>query len=258
MKRILITGKNSYIGKSFEKYISQYNGYETDTIDMLTDEWKKRNFEGFDTVLHIAGIAHIKETKENAELYYKVNRDLAFETAKKARESGVGQFIFLSSMSVYGMITGVITPDTNPAPVTNYGKSKLEAEMLIKSLDCPDFKTAVLRPPMVYGEGAKGNYRLLEKFVRISPVFPDIENKRSMVHIDTLCECIKEIADKNLSGYFFPQESDYICTSKMVLDIAAKNGKNIHLVKWFNPIIRHIHSHVIDKLFKNLIYKDME
>ena len=107
----------------------------------------------------MAGIAHIKETKENAELYYKVNRDLAIETAKKAKAQGVKQFVFLSTMSVYGMETGVITKETIPHPKNNYGKSKLQAEEKILSLSDEDFKVCIIRPPMVYGEGCKGNYQ---------------------------------------------------------------------------------------------------
>src|SRR5690606_7124221 len=109
-------------------------------------------------VIHVAGIAHVKETKENADLYYKVNRDLAFEVAKKAKNEGVKQFIFLSSMSVYGIETGIIKINTPTNPKTNYGRSKLEAEELISSIESDSFKVAILRPPMIYGKGCKGNY----------------------------------------------------------------------------------------------------
>ena len=127
MKKILITGANSYIGTSFEKYIKENypNDYIVDTVDMIDDSWREKNFSGYDSVFHVAGIAHQKETKENAHLYYEVNRDLAIETAKKAKSDGAKRFIFLSSMSVYGMDTGVITRETEPNPKSNYGKSKL-------------------------------------------------------------------------------------------------------------------------------------
>ncbi|MBQ8448191.1 MAG: NAD-dependent epimerase/dehydratase family protein, partial [Clostridia bacterium] len=160
MKRILITGANSYIGTSFENYMKQWvDEYSVDTVDMIDGTWREKDFGEYDVVFHVAGIAHKKETKENAELYYKVNRDLAIETAKKAKKDGVKQFIFLSSMSVYGMDTGVITKDTVPTPKSNYGKSKLQAEEGMKELADDDFKICTIRPPMVYGEGCKGNYQ---------------------------------------------------------------------------------------------------
>lgn len=108
-KRILITGENSYIGSSFANWLQQWpEDYAVDTVDMIDDGWKNRSFAGYDVVFHVAGIAHIKETSQNAELYYQVNRDLAFEVAEKAKKDGVNQFIFVSSMSVYGLEQGVI------------------------------------------------------------------------------------------------------------------------------------------------------
>ena len=181
MKNILITGANSYVGTSFEKWLSQWpDKYHVDTIDMIDGTWREKSFAGYDAVFHVAGIAHRKETKQNAHLYYEVNRDLAIETAKKAKAEGVSQFIFMSSMSVYGMETGVITRDTVPNPKNHYGKSKFEAEQGITALEDESFRVAVLRPPMIYGKGCKGNYQKLAKLARITPVFPDIENKRSM------------------------------------------------------------------------------
>ena len=128
MKKILITGANSYIGTSFEKYLKENypDEYIVDTVDMIDGSWREKSFAGYDSVFHVAGIAHQKETKKNAHLYYEVNRDLAVETAKKAKSEGVKQFIFLSSMSVYGMDTGVITKETKPNPKSNYGKSKFQ------------------------------------------------------------------------------------------------------------------------------------
>ena len=102
MKRILITGAGSYIGNSFIRYMQQFPGqYQTEAVDMIDGSWREKSFAGFDAVYHVAGIAHIRETTENAHLYYEVNRDLAVETARKAKADGVPQFIFLSSMSVY-------------------------------------------------------------------------------------------------------------------------------------------------------------
>ncbi|MBE5817407.1 MAG: NAD-dependent epimerase/dehydratase family protein, partial [Clostridiales bacterium] len=186
MKKILITGANSYIGTSFEKYINENysDKYTVDTVDMIDGTWREKDFSSYDSVFHVAGIAHQKETKENAPLYYKVNRDLVIEAAKKAKNDGVKQFVFLSSMSVYGMETGVITEDTLPSPKSNYGKSKLQAEEELDKIQSEGFVIAKIRPPMVYGEGCKGNYQTLIKIARKLPFFPDYENQRSMIHID--------------------------------------------------------------------------
>lgn len=171
--------------------MKQYGGYQIDTVDMIGDAWHMHDFSKYDAVFHVAGIAHIKETKKNAPLYYKVNRDLTIETAETAKKNGVKQFILLSSMSVYGLTTGTITKDTIPAPKSNYGKSKLEADIEIIKIADSSFKVAIMRPPMVYGKGCKGNYQLLRKAALRLPLFPDIENKRSMIYIDTLCERVE-------------------------------------------------------------------
>ena len=256
MKKILITGANSYIGTSFEKYMEQFgNDYSIDTVDMIGDSWKSKSFSGYDSVFHVAGIAHQKETLENAHLYYEVNRNLAVATAKKAKREGVKQFILLSSMSVYGMETGVISKNTVPHPKSHYGKSKLQADEIIVKLDRDTFKVAILRPPMVYGDGCKGNYQRLRSFALKSPIFPDYPNKRSMVYIDNLCAFVKSVIDENKYGLFFPQDVEYVNTSKMVKEIATENGKHIRMTKLFNPFIRIAPFGIVKKVFGSLIYE---
>lgn len=255
MKKILITGKNSYIGRSFIEYCEKNQiDFEIDELDTHGEEWKGFDFSPYDSVFHVAGIAHIRETKENEHLYYEINRDLAFEIAKKSKEDGVRQFIFLSTMSVYGLETGVITEDTPTKPKNAYGRSKLEAEKLIKSLKSNTYSIAIIRPPMVYGEGCKGNYQKLSRLARITPIFPDIENKRSMIYIDNLSSLIRTIIKNQSDGLFLPQNSEYVNTSKMVQLIAEAHGKKIFITKLFNPILKKINSQVIDKVFGSLIY----
>ena len=256
MKNILITGANSYIGTSFENYLKKWaNEYNVDTVDMIDGSWKNKNFSKYDIVFHVAGIAHKKETKENTELYYKVNRDLAYEVAKKAKTEGIKQFIFLSSMSVYGMETGIIRKDTIPSPKSSYGKSKFQAEELLKSLQDSRFIIAILRPPMIYGIGCKGNYVKLEKFALKSPIFPNIKNKRSMLHIGNLCEFVKKIIDKDGGGLFLPQNEEYVCTSDMVREIAKAHGKKIYMIKLFNPLLRILKFSIVNKVFGDLVYE---
>ena len=238
MKKILITGANSYIGMSFEKYMAKWpEKYQVDTVDMIDGTWRQKDFSGYDAVFHVAGIAHQKETEENAPLYYKVNRDLAVETAKKAKADGVKQFVFLSTMAVYGMEEGAINLATVPCPVSHYGKAKWEAEQQMAPLNGDGFTVTIMRPPMVYGDGCKGNYQSLVKFAEKLPIFPDYENKRSMIHIDRLCWFVKEIVDQRQDGLVLPQDEEYACTCHMVLQIAESMGKNMRLWKLLNPAV---------------------
>lgn len=262
MKKILITGANSYIGMSFEKYINDNypNDYTVDTVDMIDGSWRKKDFSGYDSVFHVAGIVHQKETKENAEQYYRINRDLAIETAKKAKADGAKQFIFLSSMSVYGMDTGVITKETVPVPKSNYGKSKLLAENCISEFESDDFKICTLRPPMVYGKGCKGNFQTVVKIVKKYPVFPKINNERSMIYIDNLSSFVKLCIDGELSGLYFPQNKEYVKTVDMAKNIAFK----LDIKRYFSAllgcgvyVIRPFIT-VAKKGFGTLIYRDTE
>ena len=259
MKKILITGAGSYIGTSFEKYMEQFgNNYSVDTVDMIGDSWKSVSFSGYDCVFHVAGIAHQKETLENAHLYYEVNRNLAIATAKKAKRDGVKQFILLSSMSVYGVETGVITKKTVPQPKSHYGKSKLQADEKIVKLDCDSFKVAILRPPMVYGKDCKGNYQRLRTFALKSPIFPDYPNKRSMVYIGNLCAFVKKTIDEEKSGLFFPQNAEYVNTSEMVRVIARLDNKKLFMPKIFNPFICLMRISIIKKVFGSLMYEKID
>src|SRR5699024_4187247 len=154
---VLITGVNSYVGNKFTEWMDNYpDDYEVEKISLRNDEWRKMSFSEYDTVLHVAGVAHQKETKRNAHIYYKVNRDLAFGVPRKSKNDGVDQFLFLSSMSVY-VLKKVVNNKFSPTkPKSDYGKSKLEAASLLNNLDKSDIKIAILRPPMTYGKKCKG------------------------------------------------------------------------------------------------------
>lgn len=265
MKRILITGANSYIGTSVEKYLAQWpEEYQVDTIDMKDGSWREKSFAGYDSVFHVAGIAHQDSgriTEERKQLYYKVNTDLTIETAKKAKAEGVGQFIFMSSIIVYGASAKmgekkVITRDTVPAPVGAYGDSKLQAEKGIDPLNDDKFKVCILRPPMIYGPGSKGNYPLLEKAALKLHLFPDITNERSILYIDGLCAFVRKVVDEQTAGICFPQNPEHVCTSQMVYEIAKAHGNKMRLTKVFNPILRLLSSRLslVDKVFGNLVY----
>jgi len=261
MKKILITGANSYIGTSLEKWLEKYpDEYLIDTVEMKEDSWKEKDFSEFDIVFHVAGIAHVSSDPKMEDLYYKVNRDLAIETAKKAKDDGVKQFIFMSSIIVYGdssCTKRVIDRNTIPTPSNFYGNSKLQAELDITPLESDEFKIVILRPPMIYGKGSKGNYPRLAKVALKLPIFPNIDNQRSMLHIDNLCEFIKVMIDNEENGLFFPQNKEYVKTSEMVRIIANAHGKKIRLVKIFNWPLKLMRRHIelVNKIFGNLIYE---
>ena len=260
MKRILITGANSYIGKSFDSYLKQWpDQYLVDTVDMIDGSWKEKSFAGYDAVYHVAGIAHSDHGKispERAQLYYKVNRDLAVDTAKKAKAEGVKQFIFMSSASVYGKSAPIgknkmITRDTPFSPENSYGDSKVQAEQGIMPLQSDDFKVVILRPPMIYGKGCKGNYTTLSTLAKKLPCFPYVDNKRSMLYIENLVEFVKLMVDNEEHGIFWPQNSEYTNTSQMVAMIAEVHGKRMILVKGFSWALKILSrmTALVDKAF---------
>lgn len=259
MKRILITGSGSYIGRAFGAYMGRFpEAYRADAISLRGAMWRTFDFSPYDVILHTAGLAHVRETARNRPIYYAVNRDLTVETAKKAKAEGMRQFIFLSSMSVYGLEEGVITPDTVPRPRTSYGKSKLEAENQLREMETPDFHVAILRPPMVYGEGCKGNYQALVKLAKVLPVCPDYENRRSMLSIERLCGFIKWVMDEDVGGLFCPQDPEYVCTCRMICELAGKGGREIPQTRWLNfvPALLRRFTKKGKKAFGSLVYQN--
>ena len=257
LKKILITGAGSYIGTSFEKWLSQWpEDYSVETVDMQQENWRDKSFAGFDAVFHVAGIAHRKETEKNAMLYQAVNCDLAVETAGKAKKAGVPLFIFLSSMSVYGLKTGMITQKTACMPTGPYGRSKLQAEQRLCELEDASFCVARLRPPMVYGPGCRGNYPRLRSLALRLPFFPNKANQRSMIYIENLCEFVRRLIDQPQSGLFFPQNMEYVSTAALVKNIAVCNGKKMRLTGIFNwGIFLLQKAEIVQKVFGSLTYE---
>lgn len=241
MKRVLITGANSYIGMSFENYAKKYyaDDLTVDTVDMIDGTWREKVFSEYDTVFHVAGIAHAdvgNVSEDVKKKYYAVNTDLAIETAQKAKAEGVKQFVFMSSMIVYGGMEH-ITKDTEPCPANFYGDSKWQADKGVRELQSDKFCVTVLRPPMIYGKDSKGNYLLLAKLAKALPVFPKVNNKRSMLYIENLCEFLCLIMKEPQSGVFFPQNRELVNTSDMVKQIAAASGHKMWVTSLLMPFV---------------------
>ncbi|MGM8213832.1 NAD-dependent epimerase/dehydratase family protein [Virgibacillus sp. W0430] len=236
MKRILITGSNSYIGTSFKKWVSQYpDEYSVDFISVRNDYWKRKSFSKYDVIFHTAAIVHVKE--KDTDKYFKINRDLTVELAEKAKREGVKQFIFLSTMGVYGTDIGYITKDTQPIPKTPYARSKYEAEQFLLGINSKDFNVSILRPPIVYGKDCPGNYTRLANMAIKLPFFPNIENERSMIYIDNLSEFIRILIDNSQGGIYFPQNKDYVNTTNLVMLIAKAHGREVRTLKGLNWMI---------------------
>lgn len=265
MKKILITGAGSYIGQSVENHLFQWpESYQVDTVDMVDGTWREYDFRGYDAVLHVAGLVHQPKTKNDpaqAQRYDRVNHLLAVETAQKAKSAGVRQFLFLSSASVYGLSAPLgkvvmITKDTPLNPTDNYGISKLKAEQGLQALAGADFRLAIIRPPMIYGKGCRGNYQAMAKLAKKLPVFPYVDNRRSMLYMDNLAECIRLLIDQEAEGIFCPQNEAYVNTSDMVSLIAHAKGKDILLIHGFTWALKLLRpfTGLVDKAFGSLCY----
>lgn len=242
MKRVLITGAGSFVGTSIEKWLLRVPGeFEVDTVDTMNEAWKGVDYTKYDSVFHVAGIAHVDPKPEMAPLYYKVNRDLAIEVAKWAKEHGVKQFIYMSSKIVYHAsksIKGdVTTIDTVPYPNDFYGDSKLQAEKGLNELACDSFKVANIRPPMIYGPGGKGNLQRLAWLATKTPLFPAWHNKRSMLAVDNLAEFVRQLILREMGGTFYPQNKDYADTVDIIRIFAKENGKKVWITRLFNPFV---------------------
>ena len=258
MIKVLIVGKDSYIGESFKRWLDQYSDrYSTEIVNPKNGEWKKADFSKFETVVSFAGIAHINNvTEEMRDMFYSVNRDLSIEIATWSKKQGVKHFIVFSSMNVYGDYCDCVTDRSAVHPSSFYGDSKLQGDIGISKLEDESFIVSYLRPPFVYGKGCKGNYNSISKIAKITPIFPSFKNKKSMIYIDNLCEFVRMIIDNQHGGVFTPQNKELVSTADLVREIAKTNGKHIVFISLFNWIIGPCmsFSKMIRKAFANDYY----
>ena len=242
MIRVLITGAGSYVGESVRKYIlSTSSDFQIDAVDTMGDNWKNADYSQYDVVYHVAGIAHVNADPKMEPLYYKVNRDLTIEVARAAKAAGVKQFIFMSSQIVFhesqSLKTEVLTSETKENPNGFYGDSKLQAELGIKPLEDENFKVCILRPCMIYGPNAKGNFPRLAKLATKVPLFPEWHNKRSMLYIDNLAEFVKQAVIRELSGTFSPQNRELADTVEIIRFFAKAAGHKVWITRLLNPFV---------------------
>ena len=253
---IAITGSSGFVGSNFIK-ISNYFGITE--VDLLTQKVNEISFVGIGSVLHLAALVHqMKGAPE--EQYFKVNRDLAYEVAKKAKADGVKQFVFMSTAKVFGESTsGKHAWDENSDcnPKDPYGKSKYEAERLLLGLQDENFKVAIVRSPLVYGVGVKANMYNLVKLINKFPVLPlgDINNRRSMVYVGNLVALLKHIIETQASGIFIAGDREPLSTTGLSKLISKASNRKVIFFKVpvvVRKLIGGIKPAIIDRLFGSL------
>lgn len=241
MKKVLIIGKNGFIAQNLYNWLISFKGdYKIKSITARNETWKNEDFSKYDVVINCSGLAHIKKILPKMEdNFYRINSELIFEIGKKAKSSGVKQIIHLSSMNVYGDFSLIINDKNKTNPEGCYGKSKLLGDQKLLSLEDPTFRVSIIRPPFVYGKNCPGNYNTVRKISKILPLFPNYNNKKSMIYIDNLCELIRLIIEDPLSkGIYTPQNRELVSTSTLIKTIAKSNNHPILMTRIFNPFIK--------------------
>tara|TARA_X000000950_G_C13920524_1_gene663128 strand:+ start:7926 stop:8825 length:900 start_codon:yes stop_codon:yes gene_type:complete len=207
MKRILLTGASGFLGSSLSsslekdnykisKYASKKNlKKKIMGKDFSKEILSKNELRNIDVVIHAAGIAHNKIKKVNEKTYFEINSETPKKIYKESSKANVKKFIFISS----------IKADYKKSPFLKksrdiYAESKLRAEYLLKN-EAKKLNTEliILRPALVYGPNPKGNLKNLEHIIRygLSWLIPEINNKKSLIHIDDFCDAVKFFIDKD-------------------------------------------------------------
>ena len=242
LKNVLVTGSNGYLGNSF---INQYkNKYKFENFSLLTQKLEDINFDSVDIVLHCAALVH------------EINVEYPLKLAKLAKENGVKQFVFISTIAVYGEEKEKLDENTICNPITPYGKSKLEAEKELLKLNDNNFVVSIIRPPMVYGKDAPGNIDSLVKLVKKLPIIPlgGIENKRSFISIQNLCHLIDVVIERQKAGVFLASDDELLSTSRLIELISKNLNKKVYLLKipFFESLLKLVKPSFHKRLYGSL------
>lgn len=235
--KILIIGKNSYIGDHIDEWLTKY-GHEVEQLDVLAEDWKAYDYSSYDAIVHVAGIVHRPDCKD-WNLYKSVNTDMPIAIAKRYKSlramNGLKSlYIYFSTMGVYDagkkLAPSVVDEKTPIIKEGNsmYGKSKAMAEDGLAELQDGTFNVAFVRPPSVYGKGCKGGYITgFTKIARLLPIIPRAyENAcQSFIYIDNLSECVRLIIENQLSGVFCPQDDETPNANRLLEVICKGIGK---------------------------------
>lgn len=228
---IVITGQNGYIARKLYAHLQNHCN-DVNLLDVRQDAWRHSDFSGTDSIIHLAGIVH-NSSKDPLE-FQRVNVDLTAALVRKAKDENVPQFIFISSMAVFGkddafMPLNEITAQTPLIPKTLYGKSKLSAEAEVAK--AYGERTCIVRPPMVYGENCTGNYGRLRNLVLRLKVVPRYENRRGMIYVYNLCELLRLLIENSGTGVFHPQDARLLPTYEISRLIGEENDISVHALR---------------------------
>ncbi|MFY9090194.1 NAD-dependent epimerase/dehydratase family protein [Arcobacter aquimarinus] len=253
MSKILITGSNGYLGSSF---INQHKDkHEFEKFSLLNQKLEDINFDNIDIVLHCAALVHQK-VEHSYEKYHDINVEYPVKLAKLAKQNGVKQFVFISTIAVYGEEEEKLDENNICNPVTPYGRSKLETEKELLKFSDDSFIVSIIRPPMVYGKNAPGNIDSLVKLVKKSPIIPlgSIENRRSFISIQNLCYVINEVIIQQKAGIFLVSDDEPLSTSRLIELIAKNLDKKIYLIKvpFFESLLKLVKPSFHKRLYGSL------
>ena len=253
MKKLLITGSNGYLASNF---LNQYKKvYDFEKFSLLNQKIEDINFDNIDIILHCAALVHQK-VEQPYEKYHEINVEYPVKLAKLAKQNSVKQFVFISTIAVYGEEKEKLDENTICNPITPYGKSKLEAEKGLLKLNDDSFIVSIIRAPMIYGKNAPGNIDSLIKLVKKLPIIPlgKIDNKRSFISIQNLCFIINKIITHQKAGIFLASDDEAISTSRLIELIAKNLDKKIYLVKipFFESLLKLVKPSFYKRLYGSL------
>lgn len=252
--KLLLTGSSGFIGSYFQ---SNYGDKcDIETFSFLKDDFDSLDLTQVDTVIHLSALVH-QMGGAAKEKYTKVNVDNTLALAQKAKQSGVKQFVFISSVKVYGEETDTpYTEVTKCEPQDDYGKSKLAAENLLMEMEDNNFIVSILRTPIVYGKGVKANILNLVKLVDKVPILPfgSISNRRSMVYIGNLCDMIERLYECKISGTFLAGDDQPVSTTGLIEIIAKVRNRQVVLlnIPLFPQLLKTVKPSFYKRLYESL------
>jgi nucleoside-diphosphate-sugar epimerase len=238
MAKVLITGANSFIGTNYRRISVNQNVSEVSIVENKPEDI---DFSHFDVVLHLAAIVH-QSKKISDEDYLFVNRDLCERVARQAKKSGVRQFIFLSTVKVYGKFIPGSEPWTEDSacnPDDAYGMSKCQAELALKKIEDKEFIVSIIRTPIVYGPGVTANMLKLINLIELFPVLPfaRVNNHRHYTYIENLVGYIDRIIEIRASGTFLAMDDTALSTTNLVTHLSVFLKRKIVLFSFPDFII---------------------
>lgn len=252
--KVLLTGSRGFIGSYFQKHYMQK--YTIRTFSFLKDDLNALHVKEIDVVIHLSALVH-QMSGASDEAYEKMNVMQTLELALKAKESGVKQFIFMSTVKVYGEESDLPYTEISLChPQDAYGRTKLKAEQELQKLTSEDFSVSIIRTPIVYGYGVKANIKNLVTLVANISLLPfgNIHNKRSLTYVGNLCAMIDKIIEKKKSGIFLAGDDKPLSTTRLIELIALNLKKKVFFINLplFSFLLKWIKPSFYKRLFESL------